>query len=486
VAPMEPWERVRVDAETYAEDIHSYINCTECHLGQAVDDMALAHEGMVESPTDDAQRTCGSCHETITTAAADSLHNTLAGYDTVLYERSLPEDHPQIEEAEANHCNSCHASCGDCHVSQPSNVGGGLLEGHQFVEEPSMSRNCTACHGSRVKDEYYGAHEGLTSDVHFRARMACNDCHTADEMHGVGMDAAHRYDGAPQPACESCHEEQVGVGSGIYQHEVHGTETMSCQTCHSVSYTNCTNCHVEQTADNVPFYSVESHDLMFVIGRNELRSNERPYDWVPVRHVPVDIESFSYYDVILENFDTRPTWVYATPHNIQRNTPQTESCTTCHGNDALFLSTAIVAPEEWAANANTMVDEAPPLPDGYENVVTGQDAATDAAAEADSTDGGFWGETPSDDEASDNTGNDSGFWEADEDADDEAPSDDFWGGGETDTPTDEAPSDDFWGGGENDAATDEDDSSEDFWGEGTATEPTSPTEAPSADDFWGG
>jgi hypothetical protein len=474
VAPVEPWERVWIDAENYAQDIHSLINCTSCHLGQSVDDMDAAHEGMVSSPTDDPVATCGQCHPTITDASVNSLHNTLAGYDDVLYERSLPEAHPAIEEAQTYHCNECHATCGDCHISQPSNVGGGLLEGHEFVREPSMSRNCTACHGSRVKDEYYGAHEGILSDVHFRARMSCNDCHTADEMHGVGMTATHRYDGAPNPACESCHEDQVGIGSGIYQHELHGTEILSCQSCHSTSYTNCTNCHVERSENDVPFFSVESHELDFRLGYNVLRSADRPYMYTTVRHVPIDDESLSYYDVIFANFDAVPTWAHATPHNIQRITPQTESCTACHGNEDVFLTSDVVVPEELAANASVIVDVVPPLPEGYENVITGQENAVAAPEADDAGDGGFWGGGGDDTEA-----------EAEEDA-----GDSFWGGGGDDTESEaDAESDDFWGGGSEDnaEADAEEQSSDDFWG-GSSAEPeaTATPENPSADDFWGG
>ena len=471
MAPVEPWERVWIDAETYAQDIHSLINCTTCHLGESVDDMERAHAGMVESPTENAIETCGQCHPTITTASMDSLHMTLAGYDEVLYERSMPEDHPQIEEAQQYHCNSCHASCGDCHVSQPSNVGGGLLEGHAFVEEPSMSRNCTACHGSRVKDEYYGAHEGITSDVHFRARMSCNDCHTADEMHGVGIDANHRYDGAPNPACESCHEDQVGIGSGILQHELHGTEILSCQSCHSTSYTNCTNCHVERNEDDIPFYSVESHELDFRIGRNVLRSNDRPYLYTPVRHVPIDPESLSFYEVDFENFDAVPTWAHATPHNIQRITPQTESCLACHENPAVFLTEDAVVPEERAANADVIIDVVPPLPDGYENVITGQENQAPSASD-DASDDGFWGsgDTSADDETEQDTGDD-GFWgsgdTSTEDASDSDDADDFWGSGDTSTEdaSDSDDADDFWGSGDTSTEDDSDsDDADDFWG----------------------
>lgn len=362
MAPMEPWERVWIDAETYSQDVHSYINCTECHGGTATNDMTLAHEGMVTEVVSTPE-VCGRCHIDNGEPAFNSLHNTLQGYDTALYARSAPEHYATLEEMQSNHCTSCHATCGDCHVSQPGSVGGGLLEGHSFISTPSMSRNCTACHGSRVKDEYYGAHEEVPSDVHFRARMSCDDCHTGDEMHGMtGASLNHRYDGPREPTCESCHEEQVGEESGIREHEVHETDRVACQVCHSTTYINCVNCHVEQTEAGVPFFSVENSYLGFFIGKNPNQTEDRPYAYVPVRHVPIDRDSFSFYgENLLPNFDARPTWVYTTPHNIQRVTPQAEKCRNCHSNEEFFLTVDQIAPEEIEANQEVIVDEIPSM-----------------------------------------------------------------------------------------------------------------------------
>ena len=54
-----------------------------------------------------------------------------------------------------------------------------------------------------------------------------------------------------------------------------------------------------------------------------------------------------------------PTWVYATPHNIQLNTPQTESCEACHGNAEIFLTADKLSEEELEANLSVIVDEVP-------------------------------------------------------------------------------------------------------------------------------
>lgn len=445
MAPLEPWERVWIDATAYKTDVHSLINCTDCHGGTALDDMNAAHVGMNPSPASDPQ-SCGVCHPDITPADAASLHTTLRGYDTVLYTRSTPENHAILEEMESNHCASCHTTCGDCHISQPASVGGGLLKGHTFVKTPPMSQTCTGCHGSRIKNEYFGLNEELPADAHFRTRMACSACHTADEVHGVGMtlNADHRYDGVQSPTCESCHQDKVGVGSGIEQHEVHGTEILSCQACHSIAYTNCSNCHVEKNENGLPFFKVEEHALGFYLGRNPLQNGERPYRFVPVRHVPIDLNSFSFYgENLLPNFNRLPTWVYSTPHNIQKITPQNQACENCHGNDDLFLTLDKVVLAEREANKGVIVDKAPPLPEGYV-----KKADSTPTAESDGGGGdGFWGDGGSEASPTPATG------------------DDFWGGSGSSepTPTPTVSGDDFWGGG-NSQPTPTPTEAGDFWG----------------------
>jgi hypothetical protein len=80
-------------------------------------------------------------------------------------------------------------------------------------------------------------------------------------------------------------------------------------------------------------------------------------------------DTFAFYDgYLLPEFDNAPTWKYATPHNIQRVTPQNQSCTSCHGKPELFLTAGDVAPEEMAANAVVIVEDVPPEPHpGLEN-----------------------------------------------------------------------------------------------------------------------
>lgn len=376
MAPLEPWEKVLVNAEKFPQTVHGHIACTDCHAGVQSANKEAAHEGLVARPSEGNPNACSQCHSNVTEVYKDSLHAMQTGYWTVLEARSVPENHPQLEEMFGNHCARCHSSCGDCHVGQPASVGGGLFDGHLFTSQPPMTRSCTACHGSRVGNEYLGKNEGYPGDVHFReGRMNCVDCHSGHELHGqpaecqtchTGPEAAamapadHRYAGLQSPTCESCHPAVTLKQDNIEMHTVHGSD-LSCQVCHSITYTSCDGCHVaisEKTGN--PFFETDGTYFTFFIGLNPQRSFDRPYKYVPLRHVPSAADGFEFYgENLLPNFNALPTWAYATPHNIQLKTPQNQSCNACHGNPELFLTAEKVYPEELEANLPVIVPAIP-------------------------------------------------------------------------------------------------------------------------------
>ncbi len=376
MAPLEPWEKVLVSQEDFFGEVHGQIDCMFCHAGVQAPEKESAHAGLIPDPSTGEARICETCHAETNHTFETSLHASLGGYWTAINARSVPENHPALETMFGNHCNSCHTTCGDCHISQPNSVGGGFIEGHVMQKTPSMTRNCTACHGSRVGAEYLGKHEDIPGDVHFRlGRMNCMDCHTGMEMHDstgsctechptTGDTALsgdmNRYTGAQTPACESCHAAVGSSEDANPQHTLH-QDKLSCQVCHSVSYTSCDSCHVaisEKTGN--PFFETASTYMTFFIGRNPDQNYHRPYEYVPVRHIPIDTQSYSYYgENLLPNFDARPTWAYATPHNIQLKTPQNASCANCHGNPDIFLTIDKVKPEEVNANQSVIVEEIP-------------------------------------------------------------------------------------------------------------------------------
>ncbi len=387
MAPLEPWEKAIVDADSFLQTEHGKMTCIECHNGVNVSNKDEAHAGLISSPSEQPDVYCAECHEEQVAAYPNALHNSMAGYWTTINARNgnVPEDHPALDTMFNNHCASCHTSCGECHVSQPKNVGGGLFSGHVFEKTPPMTRSCTACHGSRVGNEYLGKNEGFPGDVHFReARMNCVKCHTGVELHGDPSNAPdHRLSGAEQPKCTDCHPDAASGADGIEMHAYHGDgTTLSCQVCHSISYTSCDGCHVaisEKTGN--PFFETQATYMTFFIGKNPIQSEDRPYRYVPVRHVPISPTSYQFYgENLLTNFDSLPTWVYATPHNIQRNTPQNASCEACHGNPEIFLTEDKVQEIELNANQSVIVRALPaslelifaamPQPAGHASLVS--------------------------------------------------------------------------------------------------------------------
>jgi hypothetical protein len=362
---LEVWEKVLISDADFAENLHFHPSCVACHggVGEATD-KAQAHEGVVRDPSSRPDESCGQCHADVTSNSQSSLHFTLQGYQTVLESRGADFSDPQMADAYSNHCTSCHTTCGQCHVSRPTYTDGGLISGHTFKRVASISDTCLACHGGRVGPEYQGKNEGVEGDVHWlKGGMPCISCHTVEQFHGDGTEHAHRYAGEAIPQCVDCHAEVADGSDGVMQHALH-QERVACQVCHAAGdYKQCYSCHVGKDEEGLPYRQLESSELDFRIGLNPLKSDERPWDYVLLRHVPVTSDTFGYYgEDLLPNFDAVSTWKYATPHNIQRVTTQNSDCANCHGNAELFLTSDDVLPEELDANQNVIVPEVPALP----------------------------------------------------------------------------------------------------------------------------
>ncbi|MHB0980151.1 MAG: cytochrome c3 family protein [Thermoleophilia bacterium] len=372
--------------------VHKGKSCVDCHGGDATKNTReAAHTGDFKAIPGSA--TCTPCHQGIVDQTAGSLHTTLAGFDASLAARGFGTVDGTAAQARFDaQCTKCHvattggqAACGFCHVSVPNTAGGGLLKGHAFQETPSTDSNCTACHGSRVKDEYYGSNNALMGrnkaafddgspfkaaaftlqpDVHKTNGMACADCHEKDEMHGAGAPTDDdRYAVTTSPACADCH----GAGSAdasdfaaVGLHTNKHLDTMDCYVCHAQPYKSCFGCHTDVTATGVPFYKNNSDDptlaarkaaatdpntvfpdalMTFRVGLNPKWTGESDTahkKYATLRHVPVDADVFTYtganvIEGLIPDMTASPTWRYATPHSIQRTTEITTSCSNCHG-----------------------------------------------------------------------------------------------------------------------------------------------------------
>jgi thiosulfate/3-mercaptopyruvate sulfurtransferase len=310
--------------------------------------------------SDPSEGNCSTCHQDIAEIHDMSLHVVLGGFESALKARGGDVSKGSaLATAMENHCQSCHTSCGQCHVSRPDEVGGGLIADHEFRKTPSTKNNCVACHGARVGAEYLGENEGILADVHWsQETMLCTDCH-GEELHGSGKADANRYQNPAVVKCEDCHQDVWTNTEGNPQHEQHLSD-LSCQVCHSVSYKNCYGCHVSIDSQGLPCRTSEPSVMQFEIGNNPLRSSERPYKYVVLRHVPTCAGTCDFYgQSLFPDFNAVPTWKYATPHNIQLKTPQNASCDACHSNTDLFLTEKDIRPEENEPNKGVIVTEFP-------------------------------------------------------------------------------------------------------------------------------
>lgn len=390
--------------------VHGGVSCVGCHGGDdSADSRAAAHSGSFRAvPLSTA---CASCHGTEVASSARALHTTLAGFEASMAARGVDLSDPVARARFDQQCTRCHTAaddgagtvrnaCGQCHVSVPATAGGGLLAGHAFRKTPSMDSNCTACHGSRVKDEYHGQNNALLGrnraafpdgspwkdasfvlqpDVHRSAGKDCVFCHAGSEMHGTGAPTDDgRYAVSPAPACEDCHGGPADAAfAAVPMHQTaRHLEAMSCQVCHAQPYKNCFECHVDVTEANVAFYRINqgcpTYDpdpaknqvpdalLGFRAGRNpRFTGGGGEKEFVVLRHVPVDRDTFLYSGAnaipgLVGAMRARPTWFPATPHNIRRTTAITASCSNCHGADhaKFWLTDAVTDAHGWISPAH--------------------------------------------------------------------------------------------------------------------------------------
>jgi hypothetical protein len=349
---------------TFADSTHGKLGCIACHGGKTgILEKEEAHEGMVADPSSGDAEACRECHAAVVDTVQVSLHATQAGYFTAFARRGGDPGSAAFDGMFQSRCATCHSSCGQCHVSRPSSVGGGLTHGHTFRRSPSQTDQCTACHGSRVGDEFRGKNAGIPPDVHYLGGMNCMDCHTGTELHGDGTTPDHRYANDAGPQCVECHPDADSGESDVLQHSMHAGK-LACQVCHSVSYKNCYSCHVERDSQGLRFPS----EMGFRIGRNPSVTDQRPYSYVVLRHIPIAPDTFEPWDLTMPDYAGSPTWRLATPHNIQRNTPQTESCDNCHDSLDLFLTPeyitelierGLMVEDEMEANEPVLVNETP-------------------------------------------------------------------------------------------------------------------------------
>ena len=328
-----------VDRALLAADPHFASGCAFCHKGnEQAQDKQAAHQGLVKRPSDDLAL-CGRCHGAIAANYRKSLHYTTTGLAHGVSPRFSAQDKKLFDEKVfPKSCNSCHASCGDCHVKSPV-IGGvniGLIKRHAFVRKDE-GKTCALCHGGRVYPEFTGEYGGST-DVHYQKGMLCFDCHKMTELHGDGSEPTSRYEVKGRPSCVGCHA--PGSEKTDKSQEAHGTHrgTLSCVACHAgAPYRNCADCHLGGGATAKPG---------FILGKNP----RDPKTVTTLRLIPTVRDTFKSVGIEMEQYDALANYWPAAPHNIKKRTERTRSCEVCHQEAKGFLKEADLPKQGSKAN----------------------------------------------------------------------------------------------------------------------------------------
>ncbi len=344
------------------------MGCVTCHGGNGSEErFEHAHTGVNPSPSADTNGICAECHYEATSTYENSLHYTVRGFQNSLIEFSgdeavLENPHEGLGEVFNLNCMNCHATCGECHVSRPSGYAGGLIDKHKFFDSPPMDQTCFGCHGARNAGEFMGT-VGFARDVHYEMGMTCVDCHDVNNFHGTGEAYASMWDKPVLPSCLDCHEDAASGEDDVAMHNIHG-DSLSCQVCHAQANQNCFDCHADISDDRTSLASHSEMRVLFRIGLNPEQTEERPYKYVALRHIPTTADSFiEAGDDLLTNYDEITNWKYSPTHNIQRSTFQNESCDSCHGNARIFLNEDDL--RETDSKANWELLSGPPPATGY-------------------------------------------------------------------------------------------------------------------------
>jgi hypothetical protein len=346
---------------------HSFgaYNCISCHAGDNTADTENgAHEDLIAFPgnLDNAGRACGTCHAGRVAAVAENLMYTATGM--VHTTRQIVDEFPGAGGS-TNLQSLGHGAadsmlrklCASCHIGQQKaehkldvmrDRGGGCLACHinDYPDDahPSLTTNvsdarCFGCHSrsGRISLNYTGLAEidapdtgarlrlpdgrhveQIAADVHYRAGMACIDCHTSVGLMGAAAGAGHQRQ-AVDIACSDCHDNrnrQISIadwpanlnsmkkhvlfdvsdntvflatgknatplwnveirGDGLWLHTKNSGRTLKvpgldpanhsddgdherleCAACHSQWVSQCFGCHMEYDADGSQWDHVE-------------------------------------------------------------------------------------------------------------------------------------------------------------------------------------------------------------------------------------
>lgn len=326
-------------SEKFLKSAHTAKGCASCHGGNPLSkSKAAAHKKLVADPVaaDGGRAACGQCHSDIVARHKNSLHYTTQGIKNAFFGRLSKDDSTckmAKESWRSKACVDCHASCGTCHVAKPRDpwvTGGpkGLLSGHEFQrfeKKSDTEKTCYVCHAGSITDPEAGFQK---YDVHNKAGMGCMSCHTEKEVHGDGVKHQTMIgSGAVTAECKHCHEKITGQW-----HSQSHLDRVTCQSCHSMPYRNCTECHgwqriVDQSSP--PFnvtYAIKlgvAHGKLTTLVKGAVGTKMLLDQGIT--------------EIPANKLNTQSSWYAGVPHNVIRPKPDQELCDRCHGPGTALL-----------------------------------------------------------------------------------------------------------------------------------------------------
>jgi len=251
---------------------------------------------------------CEGCHPGIAENFSTSLHYTVRGMQAEWEKGAAGHFGFDMDAFYAKgNCSKCHvATCEKCH------------EGGHGAE--ITIDTCDQCH-LKKQAGFVGdtpAHKGTgpNADIHYEMGLICIDCHTAEEMHGTGVEYSTMLE-AVTTECEDCHESPGKVVKDMPvtqyspdtpSHKIHG-EKLDCTACHSGWTPTCTNCHID--IENPPGTATAVTDEFYL-----------------AKGVDGKIKPFLRIHCIYDN-ETHTGWAEWFPHTT---TKEAKDCAFCHEN----------------------------------------------------------------------------------------------------------------------------------------------------------
>lgn len=179
------------DLGTSAADTHLRQLCASCHLGQ---------EKTTWGPISQESRGggCNACHLVYSNQAATQL----AAYEStpLTARKEIPKVHPSLSiNAGSDNCFGCHSRSGRISTN---------YEGWHELREPPAPAALAADAETKLP-QFRQLDDGrfftrIIPDVHQERGLECIDCHTANEVMGLGRMVSRKHEQV-NLRCEDCH-----------------------------------------------------------------------------------------------------------------------------------------------------------------------------------------------------------------------------------------------------------------------------------------